>query len=529
MNINNHWFPHLDKIVPVLRSSDEKVSLYTIALEGWRRGLVLRFHRVIKNGKVDFKFTLSSDKSQHTFDVSMGDKVSEEAVKICANKELTKRTLFNAGIPIPKGKCFKINDSFDEIVNYANKLGYPVVLKPTTGSGGKGVVSDIKSEHMLKNALSSFKKGSKDIILEKFYSGKEVRVYVIGNKIVGAINRVPAHVIGDGKKSIYQLIQDKNRDRKRIPHLYNRPIIIDDEVTFLLKSRGYTLDSILKEGEKIFIRSVSNVSLGGDPIDVTDDLSDSIKDLAIKATKSIPGLVQCGVDIIIDNSKNTGVILELNTKPGIGSHLFPLVGIPRDVPSAIIDYYFPETAGVKTIGLQFYYNFKEVIKVLYDGQATEYEVVPAPNGFKVAKRLCFNNVIIDKKNKSFIKKVADEKGFHGFINTISTSSFEIILACTDYKNVRVFLDKVMKELSISNDDIRETIWEKPINMGFIIKSNEDDITTYELEKDIENKYKTLQLMIKQNHYTERRIRNIKSSSIFKPLTLLSYAITKFKK
>src|SRR5690606_30809451 len=101
------------------------------------------------------------------------------------------------------------------------------------------------------------------------------------------------------------------------------------------------------KGERVFLRENSNISTGGDSVDVTDELPQEIKEIAIKALKVVPGLPHGGVDIIINKNapegKVEGVVIELNPVPQIGSLVFPMIGKARDVTGAIIDFYFPET------------------------------------------------------------------------------------------------------------------------------------------------------------------------------------------
>src|SRR5699024_9709724 len=109
---------------------------------------------------------------------------------------------------------------------------------------------------------------------------------------------------------------------------------------------GYSLYSVLNQNEQLYLNDLSNVSLGGEPVDYTEYLTQSQRDIAINATKAIPGLAQCGVDMMIRDDTEEGLIIELNSSPGIGSHLFPVKGKARDIPKFIIDHYFPGTKNI---------------------------------------------------------------------------------------------------------------------------------------------------------------------------------------
>src|SRR5699024_592106 len=147
--------------------------------------------------------------------------------------------------------------------------GYPLVLKPTDANGGRGVFSNLKSESSLKDALHHVRTvlGYKEVIIEEYLPGVEYRIIVLEDKVVGALNRVPANVIGDGMSTIRELIRIKNKERKQNPHLKSRMIKIDDEVRELLYLHGYTLDTIPREGEVVTLRLTSNLSTGGDSVD----------------------------------------------------------------------------------------------------------------------------------------------------------------------------------------------------------------------------------------------------------------------
>src|SRR5699024_3990775 len=174
-------------------------------------------------------------------------------------------------------------------------------------------------------------------------TGEDYRLYVVGDKFVGAIKRIPANIIGGGKNTVNQLINLKNLSRDKNPAIGKSPIKIDKELLNELSKMDYTLDSIPKKGELLYLKSKSNISSGRDPIDATDEIPDRVKNMAVAACNAIPGLVKSGVYVIYDKGTNNAIILEINTLPSIRTHLFTMEGKARDIPSAIIDYYFPET------------------------------------------------------------------------------------------------------------------------------------------------------------------------------------------
>src|SRR5699024_7700379 len=221
--------------------------------------------------------------------------------------------------------------TMEEIGDYADTLGYPLVLKPTDGNAGKGVFANVQNRANLLDLVSYVHNnlGFDHIIVEKFITGNEYRIVVIEDRVLGAMIRRPASVLGDGKHTISQLIKKKNNTRKLNPHLPSRLIRVDREVIDLLNRSGYTLKSVPAKDTRVFLRTKSNLSAGGDSIDTTEDLTPELKQIAINAGKAIPGLAHYGVDMIVDLERNTGTILEVNTRPGLGGHMFPVIGKPR--------------------------------------------------------------------------------------------------------------------------------------------------------------------------------------------------------
>src|SRR5690625_4833066 len=139
MDIEYKWLPHLDGAIPSA-GQGKRISTYAVALEGWRRGLKLKFYSVFEDGnKLKLRYSLSNENRTHQFQLSMGDKVSDEAFKICDDKDLTKQYLERGGVPVPSGKMFEAEVSEEDIVDYGLSLGFPIVVKPTDGNAGKGV------------------------------------------------------------------------------------------------------------------------------------------------------------------------------------------------------------------------------------------------------------------------------------------------------------------------------------------------------------------------------------------------------
>ncbi|UTR16211.1 ATP-grasp domain-containing protein [Salipaludibacillus sp. LMS25] len=443
MRNSNEWLKHLEGAIPD-EAKQNKISLYTIALEGWRRGLELKFYSVADDkNKHQLSYSLAYNGREHHFQGSKGDLISDRAQRICDDKSLTYEALDAKHIPIPKGRTFNNDKTDEEIISYADEIGLPVVLKPTNGSGGKGVIVNIQTVEELVNALKYVRGqlGYNKIVVEQFVSGEEYRIYVLNDKVIAAVHRMPANVVGDGKSTLAELIEKKNENRKSVPHLYNRPIKKDKHFYLTLKKEKLSLKTVPQKNERIFLKRVSNISTGGDPIDVTDNLPEDIKKIAVNAAKSIPGLPHCGLDMIVDKERNVAVVIELNTRPGLGSHLFPIEGKSRDVPKAIIDLYFPETIGLKVKESKKYFYLKDIDNILKNNYAKE--VIVAPHNYDELKvrKININVEEIPQKIKVNVTSVLTRGNVIGEL-IFEHNEMKIVIAHRDKK----ILDKVEEEI-----------------------------------------------------------------------------------
>lgn len=464
------WLPHLRDAVPPA-GQGKRISTYTVALEGWRRGLKLKFYSVFEDGnKLKVRYSLSNGEKTHHFSLSMGDKVSDRAFEICDDKQLTKEYLNKMNVPVPEGKMFTYETNSKEIVSYAEELGFPLVVKPTDGNAGRGVFANITDMETLKEVITHVREELEfeDIIVEKYYPGEEFRIYVIEDRVLGAMNRRPANVVGDGVHTIKELIDIKNNIRKMNPHLTSRLIKVDLEVESILERNGYAIDSIPAKGELVYLREKSNLSQGGDAIDVTDQLTPELEQIAINAGKAIPGLAHYGVDMIVDKENNTGVILEVNARPGLGGHLFPIQGQPRDFAKKIIDYYFPETSKIERSLL--YFDFDSVIEPIVRRSAYNVDVISPPIGRLYGKKLIVSGDFHRPRFRRWIRRQAQKHELHGFTDLMENNDVVIVIMGTDKKvinNFKKFCFKGPEGEHVAHVD--EAKWSEPLLIGFETK------------------------------------------------------------
>lgn len=281
---------------------------------------------------------------QMRFQATITCKTSSIAVDIACNKEETKRMLELASIPVASGSICIDEESLEATIR---KINYPIVLKPLDGNHGKGASINVTNWEDAKAGLIYAQSYSRRVIVEKFITGFDFRVLVIDNKLVAAAKRVPAHVVGNGKENIQELIDTINLDPRRGYGHENvlTQIDVDRDTLDLLEKLDYTLETVPKNGETVYLKSTANLSTGGTSVDVTDMMHPENIFLAERISRVI-GLDICGVDIMAENltqplKENGGVILEVNAAPGFRMHLAPSEGLPRNVASPVIDMLYP--------------------------------------------------------------------------------------------------------------------------------------------------------------------------------------------
>lgn len=522
--------PHLTNEM-VRNARKTRLDAFAVALEGWRRGLKLKWYTKDSEHFKDMiifgvnppgrLFSLSSDKKTHFFFRTRGDLVANEAVEIGSEKDESKIYLEKAGVPVPKGKGFPPEATDEEIIDYSKQLGYPLVLKPTNASLGNGVVTNIRSDEEFLKALHYVRHELEyeEVIVEQYVKGKEYRFYVVDDEVVAVYNRVPANITGDGIHTIEELIELKNDVRKQNARLNSCLIHMDVEILDFIKEAGYTLDSVPKKGELIYLREKTNVSSGGDPIDVTDKIGDEYKQIAIDAVKAIPGLIHGGVDIIInegDDIDASAVVLELNPTAQIGGALFPIEGKARDIPKAIVDYYFPETKGISTEKSKIYFDLPAVLEPLENRAALEVEVAPAPQGPLYLRKYTVYGDVQRYRYHEWLKREAIKRGLHGYVKSNVFDEIEVVVAGTDKNKVLEF-KKVIKGYPQGSKiaKIEEENYDEPVTVGFEIAEQYNSSSVKSVQHALRRMDKDLQRLRKKKARVEKDIQHILNSNSWK--------------
>lgn len=283
-----------------------------------------------KNGKVEY--------------VKQATKTSLDSyvtMLIMENKVVTKKVLEKENIIVPQGKDYF---NIEEAKSDYRKYGAGTVIKPKSTNFGLGITifKEEFSKEDYEKALEIAFKEDNSILIEKFVKGKEYRIFVIGDEVVGILHRVPSNVRGDGERSIKELVEEKNLDPLRGIG-YKTPlekIKLEDPEKLFLKGQGLTMEYIPKKDEVVYLRENSNISTGGDSVDYTDDILDTYKEIAIKASKAVGARI-CGVDMMIEDIKNPNpkdnyAIIELNFNPAIHIHCYPYKGKNRNLGEKIL-------------------------------------------------------------------------------------------------------------------------------------------------------------------------------------------------
>lgn len=288
--------------------------------------------------------------NQTRFQATITGNTSSIAVDIACNKELTKKMLDEAAIPIPSGDVVHDEEGLQQVIE---KIGYPIVLKPLDGNHGKGSSINVLDYATAKNGLLHAQNYSHKVIVERYITGYDFRILVINHKMIAAARRVPAHVIGDGHLSIGDLIEKENMDPRRGYGHENvlTEILVDKDTNELLEKLHYTLESVPKNGEIVYLKSTANLSTGGTSIDVTDMVHPENIVMAERVSRII-GLDVAGIDIMAENltqplKESGGAILEVNAAPGFRMHLAPSEGLPRNVAAPVVDMLYPPGKPVK--------------------------------------------------------------------------------------------------------------------------------------------------------------------------------------
>ncbi|MEI7444629.1 MAG: cyanophycin synthetase [Burkholderiales bacterium] len=329
--------------IAALRELDEDIRLGpstgSIVQAAVARGIPYR--RLTDGSLVQFGWGIH----QRRIQAAEVDATSAIAESIAQDKELTKRLLESIGVPVPGGGSV---DEIEDAWKVMQSLGAPAVVKPRDGSQGRGVTVDVQTREQLEAAWTAASEISDDVIVERYIPGDDYRLLVVDGRLVAAARRDPPLVIGDGRRTVRELVDEVNQDPRRGDG-HATPLTrirLDAIATARLAVQGLAPESVPEAGRKVVLRNNANLSTGGTATDVTDEVHPEVAQRAVEAAKMI-GLHICGVDVVARTVARPleevgGGIVEVNAAPGLRMHLAPSYGTPRPLGEAIIGTLYPE-------------------------------------------------------------------------------------------------------------------------------------------------------------------------------------------
>ncbi|HOX10410.1 MAG TPA: ATP-grasp domain-containing protein [Candidatus Moranbacteria bacterium] len=258
------------------------------------------------------------------------------SVRMSKCKDITHKLLREQGLPTPETECF-YNKTYNrkDANEKLKRLDYPIILKDAQGSNSKGIFPFVYDEKEAIAVLENYLSKYKSMIAQQMVFGKEFRLLVLGEKIIGALEMIPPYVVGDGVSTVEKLIKEKQLNTERQTDF-------DEKLLQILKEKNYTLKSIVPEGEKVFIKRSSCLAEGGEMRDVTDIVNSDIERICVKASKVV-GRALAGIDVICDDismktDEQSFNIIEINGKPDLYIHYKPDHGKVRNVIKEIVEF-----------------------------------------------------------------------------------------------------------------------------------------------------------------------------------------------
>ena len=283
---------------------------------------------------------------------TMTSQTGSLGVDIAGDKKLTNRLLASTGVPVPRSQLVRDEDA---AVAAANRIGLPVAVKPLDGNHGRGVMLNLADEDAVRAGFRAARMQSRGgaVVVESYLVGNDYRCLVIDGVLRAVAQRIPAHVEGDGRHSMTELVEITNADPRRgIGHekVLTR-IKIDDEAIGYAREQGFELSDVPPRGTRVYLKRTGNMSTGGISIDRTEEAHPDNVELAELAAQVV-GLDIAGIDLICPDigvpvRETGGGIVEVNAAPGFRMHTHPTEGESQYVAKPVIDMLFPPGADAR--------------------------------------------------------------------------------------------------------------------------------------------------------------------------------------
>lgn len=290
------------------------------------------------------------DHVEYVKNANMTSKDSYIVPLIMENKTVTKKVLKEAGFRVPGGAEFS---SMEEAVKaYPRFAEQAFVIKPKSTNYGLGITifkEGASLEDYQAGLAIAFREDS-SVLVEEFMPGTEYRFFVIDGEVQAIMLRVPANVIGDGIRTVKELVEEKNSDPLRGTN-HRAPlelIQLGELEQLMLKEQELTIESVPQANQIVYLRENSNISTGGDSIDMTDEFSEAYKKIAVSAVEALGAKIS-GIDLIIPDKeidpttdKKAYGIIEANFNPAMHMHVYPFAGKGRRLTMNVLKLLYPE-------------------------------------------------------------------------------------------------------------------------------------------------------------------------------------------
>lgn len=328
------------KIAPIINRVEVRNRTLVIVDEALKRGYEVNLIKFLKRPTELFQLNFP-EKSIFFYALPLLDFGKNPTIDF-DDKQLFGEFLKKNNFPYIPGKAFTNSKAaFDFGLN----LGFPLVVKPRSGSLSCHTTVNIKGEMELKKAIQVAKIIANEILVEKFIRGYNYRAMVIGGKFIACARREPPNITGDGIHTATQLIEIKNaqfsRGDRNEKNCTLHKLEIDRRATKHLEEAGYTENSIIESGKKIYLNDKIILSCGADIHDTTDLVNEANVKLFEEIARRL-NVPLIGLDVITDDISRpyygiTFGINEANSVPYVDMHHFPSHGKSRNVAMAILD------------------------------------------------------------------------------------------------------------------------------------------------------------------------------------------------
>lgn len=456
-----------------------RLSSFCLALEGWRRGLEVTYTRPDLH-----LFTISDGERRVAFDCSRPDSLTpaEDHARLDSKWE-SKRILGERGVAVPQGVLITDTDLTDaQLEEHADAIGLPLVVKPASGSMGHGVSAGIRTLpdfiRLYRHLVATYP--DRPVIVERHIEGDDYRVLVVGDRVVAATHRVTAHIVGDGVRTVDELVDRKTADRKANPYLSSGPTPRNDDTAVILDEQGLGWTSVPDEGRTVMLARNASSSLGGDTVDVTHSLPDAMARAAVDAVAAMPNIHIAGIDFIHDPAGSGGfAILEMNSRPHIPLNMYPTHGAGPDVPKAMIDHFFPDSrrAG-RAADASLTLSLETVQQTLLARRASAVTLMPLPShGLPARLEWTLPPVATTTLRRLTRRKLlwrSASHGVSGVLRRAKDGQVTVVLAGEDIAACKGFMDVLLEIVrepfglpaGVVLDD--PVPWEGPVSVGFAV-------------------------------------------------------------